>query len=158
MRRILSNMNSKDSSFRSSLPNAPYNCEPSFRLSAKWQKIHPCGSDVISELEHRSLGGRNETRTVNLENPKNPPEPSASEQKIRLATQLVTGEGQQAWKHFIIIVHWSHEVSVWIHSTIVRPNFNTNVFWVNFEDPWNENESECETSGQKKIIYCPIIS
>ena len=30
-------------------------------------KIHPCGSDVISELKHRSLSGRNETRNVNLE-------------------------------------------------------------------------------------------
>ena len=30
-------------------------------------KIHPCGSDVISEHEHRSLCGRNETRTVNLQ-------------------------------------------------------------------------------------------
>ena len=31
------------------------------------KKIHPCESDVISEPEHRSLCGRNETRTVNLE-------------------------------------------------------------------------------------------
>ena len=32
----------------------------------KWivKKIHPCGSDVMSELQHRSLCGRNETRTV----------------------------------------------------------------------------------------------
>ena len=30
-------------------------------------KIHTCGSDVITELEHRSLCRRNETRTVNLE-------------------------------------------------------------------------------------------
>ena len=35
----------------------------------KWivKKIHPCGSDVMSELQHRSLCGRNKTRTVNLE-------------------------------------------------------------------------------------------
>ena len=64
-------------------------------------KIHPCGSDVISELDHTSLCGRNETRTVKS-NPKNPPEPTASE---RLATRLVAGEGQQAWKRSIIIVH-----------------------------------------------------
>ena len=31
------------------------------------RKIHPCGSDVRSEFEHRSLRGRYETRTVNLE-------------------------------------------------------------------------------------------
>ena len=40
-------------------------------VSLEWQqpirKIHPCASDVIPELEHRSLCGRNETRTVNLE-------------------------------------------------------------------------------------------
>ena len=30
-------------------------------------KLQPCGSDVISELQHRSLCRRNETRTVNLE-------------------------------------------------------------------------------------------
>ena len=61
-------------------------------------------------------------------------------------------EVQQTWDRFIIIVHLSHEVSVWIHWTIVRPNFNKNkIFWVNFEAPWNENESECETSGQKEV-------
>ena len=32
-------------------------------------KIHPYGSDVIFELEHRSICGTNETRTVNLEEP-----------------------------------------------------------------------------------------
>ena len=30
-------------------------------------KIHPCGSDVISELEHRSLCGRHETQSMNIE-------------------------------------------------------------------------------------------
>ena len=30
-------------------------------------RIHPCLSDVIFELEHRSLCGKNETRTVDLE-------------------------------------------------------------------------------------------
>ena len=53
-------------------------------------KIHPCGSDVISELEHRSLCGRNETRTVNREEQY---EKSARVQskrtEIRLATRLV---------------------------------------------------------------------
>ena len=31
------------------------------------EKIHPGTSEVISELEHRSLCGRNQRRTVNLE-------------------------------------------------------------------------------------------
>ena len=35
--------------------------------SDKFKKIHPCGSDVITELEHRLLCGRNETRTMDLE-------------------------------------------------------------------------------------------
>ena len=35
---------------------------------------------------------------------------------------------------------------------------NTNAFWDNFETSWNENESECGTSGQKKIsILCDGI-
>ena len=38
-------------------------------------------------------------------NPKNQPEPRASERKIRLATRLVAWEWQRAWKRFIIIVH-----------------------------------------------------
>ena len=38
-----------------------------YRTSKKIKKLHPCGSDIISELQHRSLCRRNETRTVNLE-------------------------------------------------------------------------------------------
>ena len=49
------------------------------------------------------------------------------------------------------IANWPESDTVWIHWTIVRPKFNKNAFWVNFEAQWNENESECETSGQKKI-------
>ena len=70
------------------------------------KKKHPCGSDVISELEHRSLCRRNETRTLNLEEQYEKSARAQSKRtEIRLATRLVAWEGQQAWKRFIFIVH-----------------------------------------------------
>ena len=70
------------------------------------EKIHPCGIDVICELEHRSLCERNETRTVNLEEQYEKSARAQSKQtEIRLATRQVARERQQAWKRFIIIVH-----------------------------------------------------
>ena len=53
-------------------------------------KIHPSGSDAISELKHRSLCGRNETRTVNLEEQYEKSARAQSKRtEIRLATRLV---------------------------------------------------------------------
>ena len=69
-------------------------------------KIHPCGSDVIYEHEHRPLCGKNETRTVNLEVQYEKSARAQSKRtEIRLATRLGAWEGQQAWKRFIIILH-----------------------------------------------------
>ena len=66
----------------------------------EYPKIHPCGSDVISELEHMSLYGRNETRTVNLEEQSEKSARAHSEQtenpvgdtagSVRLATGMET--------------------------------------------------------------------
>ena len=53
-------------------------------------KIHPCGSNVNSELEHRSICGRNETRTVNLQEQYEKSSRAQSKRtEILLATRLV---------------------------------------------------------------------
>ena len=63
-----------------------------WKLESRFEKIHTCGSDVISELEHRSLCGRNETRTVNLE-----------EQSKKSATAQ-RANGKSGWRHGRILI------------------------------------------------------